>query len=814
MRRLLLILLCAILLSFTALGQEPEQYRYFKFYEPTDESEPLISQSDTVIQTLPHPTWGQSLFEQPSAVVNDHRGVNYYDQTDIFNGIRLPKISHYRARRLGLQSTLLEDVSARRYTVVRPKTERTQVGLSLATRGYRVGVSGSTAHSIGERSILLSDISMRTGRDAHIKGVYTNDAQVNLALMHTPDSLSSLYVALLFNPSERAVRRAAYGQCFELTGDRYYNPAWGYQDSKVRSANVITTLQPTAVASYSRDFARAGRLNVSLAATVGSRAHSGLDYLNAATPLPDNYRYLPDYFTESEAAEAVTTAWATGDSRYTQIDFDELHRRNRLQPHAVYLMNNRVTRTTNLQLSASLVRELNSYLRITYGATGQYDRRRSFKRATDLLSGGAFEDIDYYLVDDDSYSSNLQNDLNNPGRTIGKSDRYGYDYALVRSRAVLFAQVEYTRQRFALEGRVEVGGSRTLRRGYFRKELFADNSYGRSEPINFADYALRLSADFRPQPNHHLYGSVTVAVAPPEAENLFLQSQYNHRAVTNSSLSTLYAANVGYELYAGELSLRTALFARYQGRGTEVMQVYYDPASQFADIVTTNVATLAAGVEVEARYRVARHWNFTLAATAGRYRYAGTPVVTVYADRDNALLAQDSVAGARKLRTGRTPGVSVAAEIEYFNRGWGVTLSGAYHALRYVSPSLVRRTESILSHAATEQARAELVAQQNIGSAATANIMLSKSIYLKSFDRRLYSTAAAPKLLDRHPYSRITISVIVNNLLGTDTFIYRAYESSRIRRKRLWQSYSATAMPAYQLYAYPRTYALHIKVTF
>lgn len=44
--------------------------------------------------------------------------------------------------------------------------------------------------------------------------------------------------------------------------------------------------------------------------------------------MPDNYRYLPSYAGDRE----TELAWRSNDTRCTQVDWDELVRRNRMPP--------------------------------------------------------------------------------------------------------------------------------------------------------------------------------------------------------------------------------------------------------------------------------------------------------------------------------------------------------------------------------------------------------------------------------------------------------------------------------------------------
>ena len=812
MRRVALISLFLTLACQLLVAQELSTYRYYKLYESEDEDEPLIVEEQEQSAVIPMPEWSGSIFDNIPNVVNDYRGVGYYQRKGYINGLQLELLSG--SYRIGLDSQR-SYMGGECYYIPTPLiSEYTNTAVTLSTKGYNLGVTASSAHNIGERWSISNDTYVRVGRDMHIRGVYTNSARVNTSAIYRPDSLNTLYMALMLSASDRALRKASYAETFTLTADNYYNPSWGYQAGKQRSANTISQILPRAIIDYSRLLTDNHTLRITATAAVDTSVRGGLEWMGASTPLPDNYRYLPSYFYNDNIAQAVTQAWVEGDSRYTQIDFDELYRRNALQPQAVYISSDRVTRNTTIQLSASANSRFGSKSAVNYGLRAGFSRQRNFKRVADLLGGKPFADIDYFLEDDDTFSNMLLNNMDNPGRIIGVNDRYGYDYALNLLRAGVFVGVNHSIDRFNITATAEVGNCRVERYGYFRKELFATNSAGGSKKINISEWRAECSANYLFSPKHMLFGVVTTAWTAPEAENLFLQSQYNNRLIDNPTAEQLYAATAGYRFNSAKFALLTTLFARYNCNKSDVSHIYFDAVSEFADVVTTNLATIATGVEVEGRYNVVRGLNITAGVSAGLYQYIGVPRVGIYSDKDNRLLAEGDITAVNGLHTGRTPSLTVLSAVEYYNRGWNIKLGAQFYGFRYVAPSLVRRADVVLSHAANDADYAEIVAQERLDDAFTMDFRFSKTIYLNRFNRKIYSTAAAPQFIDRYPRSRIVIMFAVDNLLGSNNIIYRGYESSRLRKKYLWEDFTLKAFPNYYLYAYPRSYYLQIAFKF
>ena len=118
----------------------------------------------------------------------------------------------------------------------------------------------------------------------------------------------------------------------------------------MRNSRVRRETLPLLVADYAVPLSEAASLSLRLGAEAGVARYSMLDWYDARTPMPDNYRYLPSYTDDLETERA----WLTRDPRYTQIDWDELIRRNRMQGgHAVYALDDRVERPVRLCFDAA-----------------------------------------------------------------------------------------------------------------------------------------------------------------------------------------------------------------------------------------------------------------------------------------------------------------------------------------------------------------------------------------------------------------------------------------------------------------------------
>ncbi|MFR9250883.1 MAG: hypothetical protein ACLVK4_13630 [Alistipes shahii] len=252
-------------------------------------------------------------------------------------------------------------------------------------RNYLVGAKAAVSASPGDGWRISAALDARSGRDMHVEGVFTNAVTAGLRLARRFGEGHELSVLCIVPPSVRGTRLSSSEEAFTLTGDRLYNPAWGWQDGRVRNSRVRRETVPLALAAYAVPLSASTSFAATLAAEAGVAKYSMLDWYDARTPMPDNYRYLPSYTGDRETEQA----WLARDPRYTQIDWDELIRQNRMAGgHAVYALEDRVERLCNLAFDASFATEADARLTLRYGVSLRRENTCSYKQMRDLLGAG------------------------------------------------------------------------------------------------------------------------------------------------------------------------------------------------------------------------------------------------------------------------------------------------------------------------------------------------------------------------------------------------------------------------------------------
>jgi len=817
MRGLRYILIALFLLCYRGLSAQEFDLYDFRYYKRFDTVEELVApEADSIVAakfTLNRNFSTRALDYNFAHIRFARRGVPHYERRIRLNGVKLPFVSWSAIRALQLnEERRYNEISLRIDTLQRAQTS---VGFSFSSRNMPYSILASTAHKLDNGWSLAANLEARTGRDLHIDGLFGNSLSVNIMATKRWSDDHLLSAAIFARPSMRSTRTASTAEAFRLIGNNLYNPTWGYQNGKVRNSRIRREFLPTAFLGYERSVNNRTKLNFAIALTAGVEKYSSLDWFDTQTPTPDNYRYMPSYFCDEEDIfHVVEEAWRGNNTHYTQIDFDRLIATNHLNgDEAIYAISDRIQRAVLATFRGGATTLLDKGS-ISYGLEVDMNNNRNFKRMRDLLGAKYIVDLDYFLLDDDAFGNSLQNNMATPDRRIYEGDRFGYDYALRQYNISAFATYHYSINNFNLDAAAEIGYSTISRRGFYRKELFADSSLGVSQHLKFSPYTLRINASYLIADNHFIEGSASTEAKPCEEENLFLQSQYNNRTIDNPKAITSYNAELRYLFQRANISVSATMFLSARLNDTQVRHLYDDLSGEYADVVVSNIDKLRYGLEIETEYRFADHFRLTAAAILGRYKYINNSLVTIYTDTSNLLLANNIESQTRGLSIGNMPQIAITAGLSYYNKGWWAAINANYAGLRYIEPSAVMRTQRILALATSPEQLAALTKQERLRDALTIDLSLYKSLYLSRLNKRIYKTNAVVHFDDRYPRSRFIFRVGVRNLFGSTNIVYNGYESSRLQRYKLANEYIYNRQASRYMYAYPRTFYASITFAF
>lgn len=805
---LLVITLCGLLASSPARAQRQPDDEYYPYAEREEHHPRLLTDTTLFYRAIQGPTdlYGEYTDFTLPGVALARRGSDYGSERALLGGVdisyryfSLLRLLGVEERRIaGLQSSPTPFGGAASTTLLRfPAGEPLQpylVSARFSDRNYRFGSRVAATRRLGHGWLLTAAADFRTGRDLHVEGVFTNAFTAGLRLSRRWDSGDELSLVGIVPVSTRGTRLSSSEEAFRLTGDRLYNPAWGYQQGRVRNSRVRRETLPFVTALWERDLTPSTRLAASAGLEAGKSRYSMLGWYDARTPMPDNYRYLPGYTND----RATEQAWLEGDAHLTQIDWDELILENRMAGgEAVYALEDRVERLWKTTLDLGFTTQSAPHLTLRYGLRLRLDDSRNYKQMRDLLEADHLTDIDQFLIDDDTYGTLLQNDLRHPDREIRRGDRFAYDYSLTTRSAEVYLQADCRSNRFRGEATLLLGSAGVSRRGHYEKELFpGSQSYGRSRVLRFSPYRLKATGGWAFTPRHYVELSLQAAAELPEAEALFYQPLYNNRTLPDPKPRRSYGAEATYRLTGPTVNLQVSLFARLTLDGTQTRRYYDDLSHLYCDMAVTGIGVGSFGTELAADLRLSPRWRLSLAASAGRYRYVRDPQVEVLSDVDNTPVDRGSTSRMGGCRVGGAPELTASAELTWFGRrGWGIHASTGYAGNRYVEPMPLRRTDRLAGQAGiTREAFEAFTRQERLPDAFTLDASLFKSFW---FAR-----------------SRLTIALLLRNLTGAADTPYNGYESLRVRSIRSGDATFYAPQATRYSYLPPRSFYLTVSYRF
>lgn len=614
------------------------------------------------------------------------------------------------------------------------------VRLYYAERNYRLGAHYSSVGALNKEWRYSLAVGGRSGRDARVEGVFAREGYLWLAAErgHTSESIYGdmhhrMLVAMVVAPRMRSMRSWNTEECFDLVSNRLYNSSWGYQQGRVRSARVRRDVVPTLYGSYSLED-EYGIVGGSISAMVsgGHRSSSGLDWSEAMSPLPDYRGYLPSGYDDPELALEAERVWLSGDSRYTQIDWNKLYTINALsQRGGVYALMEDCTDLFSAQINISggeggrrigdggdvVVAE-----GLSSGLTLGYHSQRLYNRPADLLGASALAE-GYDL----------------------------YDYSLAHLGAQLYQNYYTSGDYGALAVSALLGTSQILYRERRQVEWPAER---RLRDLNEA--RVKLAWNYHLGPQAKLAAVFHYHLRTPHHSNLLASPE--EAVVVNPYARGEH--NVGADV-RGEWRIRrwklaASLYASYTAGESRVEQFWNDLSDDYVALMAGGLDALRVGVELEARWYISHSWSVEGVLGIGSHSYTSNGVADIVRTATGESLVEATRLATKGTSTDSTPQVMAAVKATWRGaRGWSLSVEGDVAGGRIVPSSLLYTSDYLLRRGLSPEEREAFVAGRNLGVAPNVSAMVM---------RRMGS---------------VNVSLAVRNVLNS-SYIYGAFRPSRV----------------------------------
>ncbi len=679
-------------------------------------------------------------------------------------------------------------------------SNRTYAGRLMATYN-----SGMHKNGIG----YAFSASRRWAKQGYIDGTLYDSYSFFGALEYKFNTKHSIGLTSILASNRRGRSSAITEEVFELVG-RKYNPYWGLQKGGIRNSRERKIVEPIFMLNH---YYKSDKLNINtgIAYQTGTHAKSRLGYYNAPNPDPTYYRYLPSFYINSSiGANFIGANLAkNGFLEQPQWNWENLYVANLNEANngkASYVLYDDVVADNQFTINSLVNFKLDDKLQLDFGTTYKKLESDNYAEIKDILGAGFHEDIDPF--------SDTENDVH--GSTAKtENELFNYHYKINSTQFDVFAQLKYAVNTWSAFVAGNYSNTSYKRNGLFLNERFLNNSFGKSEEVNFFNFGIKGGLEYKITGRHWLKVNAAYINRPPVLQNVFINPRENNTVVPNIQSEKITTADLNYFIRLPKLTGRiTGFYTRFQNT-TDVNFFFVDAGvgSDFVQEVITDLDKLHLGTEIGLEYQVSSSVKLTAVAAISKYVYASDPSIAINFDTAGAV--EDlinlegnidlGIANIKDYKLAQGPQKAMAFGVEYrAPKYWWVGVTANYLANNYANISTITRTQSFYLDPetgqpfpnATEENVNRLLAQQKLDNFYLLNLVGGKSWLKKG--------------------KYISVFASVNNVFDT-VFRTGGYEQSRNGNFGQLEQDNLSGTPSFApkyWYGYGRTYFLNFAISF
>ncbi len=505
--------------------------------------------------------------------------------------------------------------------------------------------------------------------------------------------------------------------------DYKYNSYWGYQNGDKRNSRYKDVEEPIFMLTHYWKIDEKNTLTTTAAYQFGHIANSRFGYQDNLNPDPTYYRNMPSYALNN--SDRNTMEWnplydiakdkADAFRADGQVDWDWIYSAN--QENIKFDENGNPYRRSKILLyedrqedktfnfNTSFKSQLTDNM--TFDAGINYRRLKSsnFKKATDLLGGDLYLDIDNYQKGDNQHS-----DLNNPDRLIGKNDKFGYNYEIFADVVNVFTQFTFDYDKVDFYVGQNIGYTRYEREGNYQNGIYPNNSYGKSGAIDFNNFGFKGGATYHITGRHALNMNVAYYNQAPSVRNTYANARINNLVTKDLTNEDIFSIDGSYIVRTPKLKAKLSGYLSEIKNSTQINFYYADGAGivdasgelltqsggAFVSEILTGVNKRNIGLEVGAEYQLTQTLKATAAAAIGQSFYTNDP--TIRLNSDNVAQTFDyGKSYLKNVRNGNGPQTALSLGLEYRDPSyWWVGANINYLDNAYTNVSALRRTDNFV----------------------------------------------------------------------------------------------------------------------
>ncbi|MEE4176424.1 MAG: TonB-dependent receptor plug domain-containing protein [Bacteroides sp.] len=657
--------------------------------------------------------------------------------------------------------------------------------------------------------------SRRAANEGYVTGTFYDAWAYFLSAEKKLNSQHSLGLIFFGAPSKTGRPGVSTQEAYDLTGDPYYNPNWGYQDGEIRNARVNHYHTPWTILSHYWDPTDNTKISTSAAYTFGRGgstalnwydSHASYDYPGynlAGDPRPDYYRWMPSYYNNDPITQNLLNDLWQNDPYFRQINWDWLYNANydnlftveningTEQDHtgyrSKYIIEERRNDRNQFIFNSNITHKVKPTHTLSGGVNISLAKTHQFKVITDLLGGEYWYDIDQFAERDFDDPNMSQNDLLNPNRIVEEGDIFGYNYTGNINEYQAFAQSDWVLPRWDFYVAGSVSQTTFWRTGHMQNGRFPENSYGDGEKQNFTNFGLKGGTTFKITGRHYVTGNGMFMTRAPYFRDAYISSRVRDDVIEGLTSETIFSGDINYIIRTPKIKTRLSAFYTEFRDQTWSRSFYHEEFRSFVNYIMTGVDTRHMGLEFGMDINLTSTLSGYVVAGTGDYIYNSRPNVTIARDNDREVLADQREVYLQNYKIGGMTHTAGSVGLRYNDpKFWFVGVNMNYFDDIYIDINPDRRTaDAVANLVVSDPQWKQILDQEKMESSYTFDVFAGYSYRTK---KRHY----------------ITINLSVSNLFDVTDFRIGGFEQLR------YDSQDPDKFASKYFYLYGRTYFLNL----
>lgn len=608
-----------------------------------------------------------------------------------------------------------------------------RISYASSDRTYEGRVMGSYNSGIlnggWSYSILMS---RRFGDEGFREGTPYDANSFFMSVEKRINDKHSLNFTSFYTPNARGIATSITQEMRDLKGLEY-NPNWGFQDGRVRSARVRTVDEPIFMLNHYWDISDKIQLNTNASYQNGkfgtTRINNGGTRLveidgqqtfigGALNPNPIYYQNLPSYHLRNlnPTAADFQNAWFTREQFVNggQFRWDDLYRTNinNLENggNSTYVLQEDRVDDTQFQFNTILNAEIDQNIRFNGSLSYRNLSSNNFAMLADLMGGQRFLDVDFFADENPAVVGALQDlaqsDVRNPNRQVTEGEKFQYNYVIDAEVFNSFYQFQFNYDKVDFYVAGNFGKTNYQRNGLYENGFFpGSKSFGKGELLDFTTYGLKGGLIYKLSGRHLFEFNGAHMQNAPTIRNSFSNARQNNEIVDGLKEITVNSADLSYIFRSPKLKARvTGYYNSFQDETNvgfyfteSITGLDFNNGNSFIQEVISGRDRQHIGVEFGAEYQITPTILLKAAGNMGQYTFTNNPDLYL-TGRDfpgQQIRFGEGQTAMKDLRVSAGPQQAYQLGFEYRDPAfWNIGLTANYFDDNFINPSGIVRSEN------------------------------------------------------------------------------------------------------------------------